>query len=86
MRSEAVTVGVTPTLLSSGGTSSIPKSTAIQVPADGVNVFLGGPDVTTANGIALVPGAVFTIDLMGDEIHGVVATGTQAVRVMRRDG
>lgn len=46
-------------------------------------VFLGASGVTTANGLELATGEVATIDLApGEELFGIVTTGTMAVHVL----
>lgn len=49
-----------------------------------VNVFIGGPGVTTTNyGYVLAAGATLGLDLKNDDVpFGVVATGTATVRAL----
>ncbi len=84
MRTEAVTVGTTAVKLAEGGIPAIPNAVAVQVPSGGSTIYVGGADVTVNNGIAVSAGAIFTVDLMADELWGVIGASTQEVRVMRR--
>ena len=62
------------------------QSLIIQNPTGGATVYLGGSTVTTvAYGYALAANTALSIDLgQGEQIFGVVATGTQAVGVLRK--
>ena len=85
MKSIAVVVGTTPTLIAEGGTVTVPKAVALQVPvAAAGSVFVGGFEVSTLTGIEVEPDGEFTIDLKGDSLFAVVASGTQSVRVLRQ--
>jgi hypothetical protein len=47
------------------------------------SVFLGGSDVTTTDfGYELVAGGEIALELAGDELYAVAASGTQTVRVL----
>jgi hypothetical protein len=96
MKSYAVTINATATRIcptaaevsaggsSSAGTASIPAGIHIGVPsAAAQSVFIGGPDVTTANGFELAAGASIEIDLASDAVYGIVAATTESVRVLR---
>lgn len=49
------------------------------------SVFLGGADVTTANGFELVAGAAYSDTLMtGDALYAIKAATTATVHVLRR--
>lgn len=51
--------------------------------ASAADVFIGGPGVTTATGLPLVPGASYTFDLQAaEDLFGIVAAGTVTVRVL----
>lgn len=84
MRTEAITVGTTAVKLAGGGVNSLPNAVAVQVPTGGAPVFVGGADVTPANGLSVAAGAIVTVDLIGDELWGIIGAGTQEVRVLRR--
>jgi hypothetical protein len=48
------------------------------------SVFVGGPDVTTANGFELAADGIFTADLHeGDDLYAVTASGTQPCDVLQ---
>jgi hypothetical protein len=51
--------------------------------ASAVTVYVGGDDVTTANGLSVPAGAQLSIDLsIADQVYGIVAAGTAEVRVL----
>jgi hypothetical protein len=81
-----VTVGTTATLLSAAVVGRNGQTVLVQNPANGVNVYIGGAGVTTSSyGYLVVGGSAFAIDLADQEsIYAVVATGTQAVGVLRQ--
>lgn len=89
VKSAQVTVGFTATLLSStepGDRNAAPdgQSVAVSNPTGGVSVFLGGPDVTTANGYLLGAGEKTSVDLLGGEaLYGIVGSGSQLTYVLR---
>lgn len=92
MKSYAVTVNATATPICPeagddptwAGTASIPTGIHIGVPSGAAqSVFIGGPDVTTANGFELAAGASIEIDLASDAVYGIVAATTESVRVLR---
>ena len=101
MKAEVVTVTTTPTLIASDGTTTIPNATIVQNPLSGVDVYIGGVDVTaddeptggldpeTADSIIeliLGGGAALGWDLFDEgDFYAVVASGTQKVRVLRRN-
>ena len=86
MKSTAPTVTTTATVIASGaaGTAHYPCAVGIQVPEGGQTVYVGGPDVTSSNGWAVAAGTEFFIDVAGEDVYGIVAATTQAVRVLRR--
>lgn len=85
MIAHAVTITDTPTLIAEvSGASIVPNSILVHSLAGNDTVYLGGSDVATTNGFPLDPGATLGWDLVGEEIYGVVASGTAEVRVLRR--
>ena len=91
MRSLIITVTTTAQLLvdtSNLGQSAYPGSAVVLVPAAGATVFVGGSDVTSANGFPLTPTASAPVslewDYVNDAMFAIVASGTQAVNVLRR--
>lgn len=83
MISEVVTVTTSAQLVVVGGPHSDPRSVLMKVPAGGATVYLGGANVTTVNGYPLVPGEVFSGDLVAPDDLYVIASGSQAVNVLR---
>jgi hypothetical protein len=83
--SASVSVATTATRLDSGDGDLVSGSTVlVTVPAGGATVYVGGADVTTANGFPLAAGASVSVDLnSGDLLYGIVAASTQAVNVLR---
>jgi hypothetical protein len=83
--SASVSVATTATRLDSGDGDLVSGSTVlVTVPAGGATVYVGGADVTTANGFPLPAGASVSVDLnSGDLLYGIVAASTQAVNVLR---
>jgi len=90
LKAEVVTVTDEPTILARAGTTSIPNSVLVLVPTGGTTVYLGGLDVTADNeptgGLPVQATQSFGWDLLEeDHLYAVVATGTQDVRVLRRN-
>jgi len=89
VKSAQVAVATTATVLSGvdpGDANASPDGQSVLVsnPVGGVSVYLGGSDVTTANGYLLLAGEKVPADLGGKEIlYGCVASGTQSVYVLR---
>lgn len=84
--STAVTVATTATLIASGGsgagrTAGTTVAVKPAVSGTGDTVFLGGSDVTTANGFPLGGGMSYALN-DDEDLYGIVASGTVAVRVM----
>lgn len=81
----APSVGTAATLLtttvdSSRGTQGV----VVAVPAGGVTVFVGGASVTAAAGFPVAAGSSLSVDLdNGEQLFGVVASGSQAVNVLQ---
>lgn len=84
MKSRSVTVNDTPTALARGGAATVPKSVAVQNNSQSTTLYVGGPDVSVANGFRVAAGGVFSVDLMGDDLYGIVDTGTLDVIVLER--
>jgi hypothetical protein len=83
VRSAAVTVGIAATLLNTGTDTGPSGSSVTVVNASAGDVFVGGPDVTTANGVRLAAGGSLSADLTeGEHLHAIVAAGTADVRVL----
>lgn len=82
--SSQVVVGTTPLALVTpayGGAND--PYNAIVVNSGPSIVYVGGPTVSVAQGFPLPVGAVFGVDLqVGDNLYGIVATGSQTVSLM----
>ena len=90
LKAEVVTVTTTPTVLAQKGTTTVPNSVLIVVPTGGSTVYIGGADVTADNeatgGLPVAATQSLGWDLLEeDDMHAVVASGTQVVRVLRRN-
>lgn len=85
----AVTVANTATALASAPSTVGPRrSVLVHVPEGGVTVYVGGADVTTANGIPVASGSTLELGKLdgAERPYGIVASGTQAVRVLTTGG
>lgn len=52
-----------------------------------VEVFMGGSNVTTSNGVRVDPGETLTVELGPDEaLFGIVASGTATCHVLQASG
>lgn len=84
IRSTVVTVGTTPTFLSAGGQGGGELRTIIVRNDSIVDVFIGGDDVTTANGMRMPASTEKTLDLdISDSLYACVAAATQPVQIFR---
>lgn len=87
MKSRAISVTTTATLVATGGNVTIPESVLVQNPVGAATtVYLGGPDVTSANGVAVIAGASISVDMVSDSLYAIVAaaTGPQEIRTLER--
>lgn len=91
LKSQVVAVTTTAAQLSLPDSDKRPGMTvAIAVPTGGVTVYVGGPDVSTANGWPIAAGTAFSLDLntpgpgYSDSADAVwlVSGGTQNVNVL----
>lgn len=90
LKAEVVTVGTTATVLARKGTTTVPNAVLIVVPSGGSTVYVGGADVTAddtaTGGLPIAATQSLGWDLFEeDDMHAIVASGTQAVRVLRRN-
>jgi len=87
VKSVAVTVPATAggILLASSVSDRDGVRVRVQVPSGGQTVYLGGSDVTVANGYAVATGAESheLVLARGEALYGIVAATTQAVRVIK---
>lgn len=87
MKGQQVPVTNAATLLVDGSSNSTPlyaMSALIKNPAGGVNVFLGGADVTTGTGYLLAANDIIALDLVNESLYAIVAAGSQTVYVLHR--
>lgn len=85
-----VTVGAAPTLLANSPRRGLDDVHWVEiiVPAAGSTIYVGGSDVTSANGRPIAPTASAEDSWSAtlgpeDHLYAVTAAGTQAVRVIR---
>ena len=82
IKSQSVSVATTATKLNLPDDPNLGLSVALYN-AGAATVFVGGSGVTTSNGFPLAAAGTLSIDLAaGEEIYGIVATGTVAVSVL----
>lgn len=84
--SSSVTVGTTPTLISTGIRRSLHDTQWVDIanPSGGVTIYLGGPNVTTSNGRPVVAGASWSATLGPDDVlYACVSSGSQAINVIQ---
>lgn len=78
----STTVATTATALATADSSVY--SLLIKVPSGGATVYIGSSAVTTSTGFPVAAGEAYAFDLDAAEtVYGVVASGTQAVNVLR---
>ena len=77
-----VTIGTTPTLVSSAG--QVDQTVCIQNEDASITVFLGGRQLSISDyGYKLLPGQVFVVKMtVGEELFGLVASGSLPVNVL----
>lgn len=77
-----VTVAATATAIVAA--VNTPTLVSVHVPTGGVTVFVGGSTVSTTTGLHVPAATTKDVQLWpGDALYGIVATGTQAVGVLR---
>jgi len=83
VRATRVTVGTTATLLTAGPDADRRDGSAVLIrPA--ADVYVGGPDVTTADGYLLAGGSELAVDLQTrEQLYGRAASDTVVVSVLR---
>lgn len=90
LKAEVVTVTTTPTILAHSATTTVPNSVLVAVPTGGSTVYIGGEDVTAddevTGGLPVMGTQSLGWDLLQeDHMYAVVSSGTQIVRVLRRN-
>lgn len=87
MQNAVVTVGTTATLLSATEQAPVNGQHLLVTNPGPTTVYVGSGTVTTGGatkGTAVVAGASISVDLEGaEQLHGIVASGTQDVDVLR---
>jgi hypothetical protein len=75
-------VTTSPTLVSSAGKAD--QTVCVQNEDASLTVYLGGRELSTVNyGYKLLPGQVFVVKMtVGEELYGVMASGSLAVNVI----
>ena len=83
--SQSITVQTTATVLhTSTEYGNEPISVLISVPAGAQTVYIGGENVTTANGMPIEAGTWKELDLGAKEVvYAIVSATTQVVSVLR---
>lgn len=80
-RTAAVSVGTTATKLTTFADDYRGDFDALVYNNGASTVFVGGPDVTTANGIPVPAGQSLSIRVEAADPYGIVASGTVECRV-----
>lgn len=82
--STVVTVSSAATFLSSGGSGGGELRTVIVRNDSGVDLYIGGADVSTASGFRIPTASTQQIDLdVGDALYGIVAGASVPVMVLK---
>jgi hypothetical protein len=81
-----ISVGTEATKLTNDYDGRSGQTINVQNPSGGVNVYLGGANVTTTDyGYLLGASTSFSVELQtGEKLYAVVASGTQTVNVLRQ--
>lgn len=75
-----VTIGVTPTLITTGTVGA--SWVCLHAPAGGNSVYIGDSNVATTSGLELPKGAVHTIWVAeADKLYGIVGSNTETLMV-----
>lgn len=65
------------------GNGMVPEGVTVFNDDGSITVFVGGPTVSTANGIPILAGSSFSIDMVsGERLYAVAASGTPVVRIL----
>lgn len=86
VKADKVTVTTTPISLETSDTDGIAGySVTFTVPTDGQTVYLGGSQVTPAQGFPISPGATINLELdTAEKVWAVVASGNQPINCLWR--
>jgi len=84
IRSSVVTVLTTPTLIVSALSATVHDRRIIILTGASASLFVGGEDVSVANGFPMaLPAAQVTLELgPGDSVFGIVAAGSATINVI----
>lgn len=82
---DVLSITTSPTEIGRGLSTTDFRTVGFSVPSGGATVFIGGTDVTTANGFPWTPtDGKFFMDLAaGDILYGIVAAGSQNINRFR---
>ena len=65
------------------GNGMVPEGIVVFNDDATITVYVGGPTVSTANGIPVLAGNSFSIDMVsGERLYAVAASGTPVVRIL----
>lgn len=83
VKASTPTVGTTAVRLSAQQVASVARPSSIAVTNPGPNpVYLGGKNVTAANGFPLQASSTAAVDLIGNDELWAVSTASQVVNVL----
>lgn len=86
IKSEANTLSTTSELIYSAvnGASGTPAGVEVWNNDASITVYIGGPDVSTANGLPILAQSSRTVDMIsGSKLYAVAASGTPEIRVFQ---
>ena len=81
MKAKTVDVTTTATVVSQGGTATVPKTVTLSVPTGGTTIYLGNETVTVATGFPLAADQSITLHLVAETLYAR-ATSTQTINVL----
>lgn len=77
------TLSTSAEMIATAENASSTDKVSVLVSSPSAEVYIGGADVTAANGVVLGTGATLSIDLAGgDSLYAIAGSGTPTVRVM----
>lgn len=85
IKSEANSLSTTRELIytSNNGHAEAPQGLEVWNNDASITIYVGGEDVTTANGRPVRAQSAVTIDLIsGDEVYAIAASGTPEIRLL----
>lgn len=70
-------------MIATAENASVTDKVSVLVSSPSATIYVGGPNVTAANGIPVATDASLSVDLAGgDDLYAVASAGTPTVRVM----